>query len=118
LLVSTSPVTSLDLPLNLADSLHGFQLSFIKEHAEAVMKASPVDYVKNAKIYGSLFNFQNDANIVSCVDTGFFVDHAEPLQALKRVRDEYMWPLGELLDGHEFLVILEAKIRGHQHLAG
>ena len=51
------------------------------------------------------------SGLVSSVDSGFFVDHAEPLEALAWVRQEMVWPLGELADGHEFLLILEARHR-------
>ena len=47
---------------------------------------------------------------ISSVDTNFFVDHAEPLKALNRVREGGLdWPLGELLDGHEFLLMIEIR---------
>lgn len=37
--------------------------------------------------------------------TEFYVDHTEPLEALE-VFKKRGWCLGELLDGHEYLVIL------------
>ena len=75
------------------------------------MEASPVGYIKDAKLRGHVFSPGDTSGLVSCVDTGFFVDHAEPLEALELVREELDWPLGELLDGHEFLLILEARRR-------
>lgn len=44
--------------------------------------------------------------MVSGVDTNFFVDHEEPLEALKDVRKELDWPLGDLPDGSEFLILM------------
>ena len=43
---------------------------------------------------------------VSCVYTEFYVDHAEPLEVLEVFKKARGWCLGELLNGHEFLLIL------------
>jgi hypothetical protein len=56
--------------------------------------------------------------MVSSVDTNFFVDHTEPLEALAFVKENMDWPLGELIDGHEFLLILEAKRRARSRSRG
>lgn len=97
--------------LNAVGSISTIRLDFIKEHAEGIMKASPIGYVKDAKLRGSLFNSDDVSGLVSSVDTGFWVDHAEPLEALKRARDRVDWPLGDSHDGHEFLLVLEARRR-------
>jgi hypothetical protein len=76
------------------------------------MGASPILYVRTARLCGSLFNPEDTSGLVSSVDTSFFVDHTEPLEALVWVREEFEWPLGELSDGHEFLLILEGRRRG------
>ena len=78
------------------------------------MKASPVAYVRSARPQGTYFDSSDTSGVVCSVDTGFFVDHAEPLEALACVRESMEWPLGELLDGHEFLLILQAR----RHRAG
>ena len=75
------------------------------------MRASPISYVKDAKLRGSVFDTGDTSGVVSCVDTGFFVDHNEPFEALQCLQVEMEWPLGELLDGHEFLFIVEARKR-------
>lgn len=75
------------------------------------MKSSPVEYVQNAQLRGSLFHPGDGSDLVSCADTGFFVDHDEPLEALTWVREIMDWPLGELLDGHEFIMIIETRHR-------
>ena len=75
------------------------------------MRASPISYVRSAKAYGSLFDPADTSGMVSGVDTNFFVDHTEPLEALAWVREIMDWPLGELIDGHEFLFILEVRRR-------
>jgi len=73
------------------------------------MKASPVSYVRNAKLQGQLFNPKDACGLVSSVDTAFYVDHEEPLEALAWVRESMEWPLGELLEGYEFILVLQAK---------
>jgi len=86
-------------------------LEFMKDNAQSIMKASPVGYVRDAKLRGKLFDSEDTSGLVSSVDTGFFVDHEEPLEALAWVRESMDWPLGELLDGHEFILILQARSR-------
>jgi hypothetical protein len=75
------------------------------------MEVSPVEYVRDAKLAGSLFDSKDTTGRVCCVNSGFFVDHCEPLEALAWVRDVMEWPLGDLFDGHEYLLILEARRR-------
>ena len=75
------------------------------------MQVSLICYVKDAKLCGSVFDPGDTSGLVSCVDTRFFVDHNEPLEALQYLKVEMEWPLGELLDGHEFLFIAEARKR-------
>ena len=75
------------------------------------MKSSPIRYVREAKLRGSLFDPEDPNDLASSVDTGFFVDHEEPLNALTWVRESTHWPLGELLDWFEFFPVLEVKRR-------
>ncbi|KAL2417770.1 hypothetical protein ABEF95_010206 [Exophiala dermatitidis] len=84
---------------------------FIRDNASTVMKESPVEYVRNAELRGNLFDPDDTSGVISSVCTNFFVDHAEPLEALKWVRQRHSWPLGELLDGDEFLLMIEAPLR-------
>ena len=70
------------------------------------MKASPVDYVQGAELRGNLFDSVDVSGALSSAYTSFFLDHAEPFDALKRVRENGRWPLGDLLEGHEFLLVL------------
>jgi hypothetical protein len=90
-------------------SIDTVSLGFIKENAESIMQASPVSYVRDAKLRGKLFQPTDDSGLVCSADTGFHVDHEEPLEALARVRQWREWPLGELIDGHEFVLIIQAK---------
>ena len=63
-------------------------LGFIGKYAEDVMEASPVSYVKDAKLRGSVFAPDDTSGLVSAVDSGFFVDHNELLEALASVTEE------------------------------
>lgn len=86
-------------------------VSFIRDNAEAIMKASPIGYVKDAELRGSLFDPEDASGVVSSVYIKFFVDHTEPLEALAWVREGLDWPLGELLDGYKFLFMLAVRRR-------
>lgn len=86
-------------------------LNFAKDNAEAIMKASPIPYIREAKLYGTLFEQDDTTGLVCGVNTGFFVDHEEPLDALMTIRETQEWPLGDLPDGHEYLLLLPAKQR-------
>lgn len=101
--------------LKLMVSLGGIisvSTDFIRNNANSVMKQSPIEYVKNAVPRGNLFEPDDASGVISSVCTNFFVDHTEPLEALRWVRQEGLeWPLGELLDGHEFFLIMETRLR-------
>lgn len=73
------------------------------------MKNSPVQYLRDAKLRGSLFEENCTSGAISSVFTDFYVDHAEPLDALLVYKTRHQWVLGELLDGHEFLIILPIR---------
>lgn len=60
-------------------------LDFVREHGEAIMNASPISYIRNAKPHGKVFDPEVADGTISCVDTSFFVDHTEPLEALECV---------------------------------
>lgn len=86
-------------------------VGFIRDNAEAIMKVSPISYVKDAELRGSLFDPDDTSGAISSVNTKFFVDHTEPLEALSWVREGLDWPLGELLDGYEFLIMIKVRRR-------
>ncbi|KZM22897.1 uncharacterized protein EKO05_0001285 [Ascochyta rabiei] len=64
-------------------------LDMVRGRARGIMDASPVEYVKGAKLVGSLFGREREDGEASvyCADTEFWVDHAEPMAALKVVRE-------------------------------
>lgn len=81
--------------------------------AQQIMKDSPVAYVRDAKLRGSVFSCgeKDNTHLVSGVDTEFFVDHAEPEEALMDIHmhGSWTWPLGGLPEGHEFLLLFENR---------
>ena len=80
-------------------------LQYIRDNAAAIIESSPVSYVRNAELHGTLFNSVEDDGTVSCANTGFFVDHTKPLQAMSIARERTAWPIGDLINGHEFLLL-------------
>ncbi|CAG8402782.1 unnamed protein product [Penicillium salamii] len=86
-------------------------LDLIQQHAREIMQVSPISYIRSAQLHGSLFDSSTESGLVSGVNTRFFVDHVEPLEALEEVKAKWHWPLGELEEGHEFLMILQARLR-------
>jgi hypothetical protein len=73
------------------------------------MSTSPIPYVQAAKPQGTLFGEENPSGLISVVDTSFFVDHDEPLRALEAIKRNRHWPLGDLPDGYEYLLMLEIR---------
>lgn len=73
------------------------------------MERSPIKYVKDATLRGNLFDARDTSGSISSVCTNFFVDHTEPLAALREIQQELDWPLGDLLDGHEFLLVIDRR---------
>lgn len=96
---------------DLTGGINSVAVGFIRDNAEAIMKVSPITYVKGAELRGSLFDPEDASGVVSSVYTNFFVDHTKPLKALAWVREGLDWPLGELLDGYEFLLMIEVRRR-------
>jgi hypothetical protein len=108
-------------PFTISAVLRGFgrgvediDLTMTKHYGRGIMKLSPVKYVREAKVTGSLFegtiDGQEENRIVCCADTEFWVDHSEPEEALEAMKGKGIaWPFGDLPEGHEFLVIVEVK---------
>lgn len=84
---------------------HSFDPNFIKEHAEKVMAVSPIPYVRDA-IFGDV-----DDDVIPTVDTDFFVDHTEPVQALESVKASGVNWFGGLPDRHEYLLFINPPER-------
>lgn len=71
---------------------------------------SPVEYVKSMDLRGSLFEDMCSSGAVSSVFTSFYVDHTEPLTTLAKYKTRNQWLLGDLLEGHKFLIILPVQL--------
>jgi hypothetical protein len=57
-------------------------LTFCQRNAKSILVGSPVAYVKDMELCGSLFEGGCTTGAVSCVFTNFYVDHNQPLEAL------------------------------------
>jgi hypothetical protein len=76
-------------------------------HTRNILLSSPVSYLHTAKVSGSLFDPEDTTGALASVFTKFYVDHEEPLAAKAEFEGEHSsWPLGDLLEGHEYLVII------------
>ncbi|KPI45758.1 uncharacterized protein AB675_866 [Cyphellophora attinorum] len=90
---------------------HGLEkvnLSMTQKYAATTMASCPIVYVREAKLRGSLFGESGaETGVKSCADTKFYVDHQEPVQALNAAKQSGLeWPLGDLPEGHEFLLLI------------
>jgi len=89
-------------------SIQRIDLAFMKSNAIKVLGPTPVEYLKSPCLRGTLFEEQPiDPTAISSIFTKFYVDHHEPLEVLKKY--ESTWPLGALLDGHEFFVLVKLE---------
>ncbi|KFA50737.1 hypothetical protein S40293_11535 [Stachybotrys chartarum IBT 40293] len=117
-IMSSHPAACLAAAASFGTTIEKVSLDFIAQNAATVMSASPISYVHDAKLSGTLFDPADSTGIVSGVNTNFFVDHKEPLEALALVRESWDWPLGNLPDGHEYLLILPGKQRRSMSRSG
>lgn len=107
-IASSQPFACMALARAVGRGIEAVDLSFIREFARGVVKASPVGYVREGGLRGSLHD-GGDEGVVSAVETRFWVDHAEPDEAVRVVRGAgRKWALGEVLpEGCEFLLLVE-----------
>lgn len=91
------------------DGIKNVQLEIIRKHGKAVVEACPIEAFGETTPKGSLFEGEVLDGTVSSIDPRFFVDHREPLQVLEKCKARAEWPLGALLDGYEFFLIVKAK---------
>ncbi|MCJ1377439.1 hypothetical protein MMC17_000534 [Xylographa soralifera] len=109
-ILSSHPAAILAALRAFGPGIEEVDLGVAREHACAIIRESPVTYVRMAKLHGSLFERGVTDGAVSSADSGFWVDHQEPLDTLKAIRDRgRVWPFGELVDGHEFLLLVKAE---------
>ncbi|KAK0655420.1 hypothetical protein B0T16DRAFT_317604 [Cercophora newfieldiana] len=118
-IMSSHPAACMALSKACADfALPNIPLDFAQVHATTVIASSPIAYVQDAKLRGSLFSEGSSNGLVSGVDSGFFVDHEEPLAALAWLRERGQWQLGDLPDGHEFLLVFDSARRRRWRSSG
>ncbi|OJD21471.1 hypothetical protein ACJ73_07186 [Blastomyces percursus] len=110
-IMSSHPAACMAAASSYGMGIEKVPLGLIEGNAKAVIEASPIPYIRNAKLCGTLFNPEDSTGLICGVNTGFFVDHEEPLEVLETVRQNWQWPLGNLPDGHEYLLILPGKHR-------
>jgi len=91
------------------DNLSPLEKACLAAFFQKEILVSPVSYVSTMHLHGSLFSDNCNTGAVSSVNTSFYVDHEEPLEALAAYKASAPWVLGELLDGHEYLLILPAS---------
>ena len=86
--------------------MNEIDLAFIGANARRVLASSTVGYIKTAELRGTAFGDARDPAVVSSAFTNFYVSHVEPLGILETYVARSIWSLGELLEGHEFLIIV------------
>lgn len=104
-LVSSHPAACNALAKYAAADLKDVNLDFIRVHAKGILQSSPISYLNDAQLRGTLFEDNYNNGSISSVFTKFYVDHTEPLRVLARYQNKGQWCLGELAEGHEFLAI-------------
>ncbi|KAL9109901.1 MAG: hypothetical protein Q9227_005424 [Pyrenula ochraceoflavens] len=117
-IASSHPAACMAAARAFGDGIESIDPNFIRLNSSLILRASPIRYIKTARLHGSLFTTttngfnttgtESRTDLVSSAHTDFFVDHTEPLQVLEDLQGQGRhWPLGELLDGHEFLLIIQ-----------
>ena len=113
-IMSSHPAACLAAAKVFCGAIERVSLDYIVTQADAILKSSPIPYIRDARPHGSLF--KDESEMVSGVDTGFFVDHDEPNAALEAIKNDLPWPLGDLAEGHEFLLIIQQRRRSSRLL--
>ncbi|KAL2067022.1 hypothetical protein VTL71DRAFT_1446 [Oculimacula yallundae] len=86
--------------------LQDINFQYMRAEAKKVMATCPVTYVREAKLRGNLFEDGEADGAICCADTQFWVDHQEPdIAHFLLKRNGISWPLGELPEGHEYLLM-------------
>ncbi|KAI0554106.1 hypothetical protein F4679DRAFT_527144 [Xylaria curta] len=110
-IASSQPAACLAAVKAFGTTIEKVSLDFVAKNAASIMETSPVPYIRDSRLRGALFDDKDSTELISGLDTKFLVDHGEPLETLNRVRERWDWPLGELPDGHEYLLIIQGRRR-------
>ncbi|KAF2800573.1 hypothetical protein K505DRAFT_399896 [Melanomma pulvis-pyrius CBS 109.77] len=114
-ILSSHPAAIMAALRAFGNGLENMNFDMARTHAHAIMTCSPVNYVKAATLKADFFGNDIQDGNVWCAFTNFWVDHKEPLGVLKNLNENGIhWPLGELPDGCEYLVIVEGTT-GQDH---
>ncbi|RPA84676.1 hypothetical protein BJ508DRAFT_412438 [Ascobolus immersus RN42] len=94
-------------------------LNATKTHAKGILKGCELDYLRDAPLQGSLFEEDEEERrkvgrerVVSCIQTKNYVDLEDVKDGVAKA-ERKGWPLGELPEGGEFLLIVETP-RGQE----
>ncbi|KZT72302.1 hypothetical protein DAEQUDRAFT_755157 [Daedalea quercina L-15889] len=103
---SSHPATCAALARLARTAVGSLDLDFTHTHARDVLAQTPVRYLDDAELHGSLFGGDHPRGAVCSIFTRFYIDHEEPLRVLQTFKDVENWSLGELHEGYEFLVVV------------
>ena len=109
-LVQSSPQAVLNAKYSLSDGISNFEPMYTSHHMRSIFSSCPVNYIRHANHNDASLDGTCDNRPLCSIDTGFYVDHTEPLEVLRAVHRDRpgQWCLGDLREGHEFLLILPA----------
>jgi hypothetical protein len=108
-ILSSHPAAIMAATRAFGHGIEHLNFDLAKKHGKDIMAASPVDYIRSARLNGSIFEKFYD---VCYAFTDFWVDHKEPRDVLARVMKKGRgWPLGQLPDGCEYLALVDGGER-------
>ena len=68
--------------ISIGTSICSADTYFCQQFTKSIIENSPVDYVHEIKLCGSLFDVNCKMRAISAVFTMFYIDHTELLEAL------------------------------------
>lgn len=88
-------------------SMSTFDKYFIRKNVSRLLALCNVQYLLGRPLVGSWFEptIEYKVRAVAQVNSEFYIDHTESFQALESLPVDVHWPLGPLLEGHEFIVV-------------
>ncbi|KAI1435091.1 hypothetical protein GGR50DRAFT_694427 [Xylaria sp. CBS 124048] len=104
-IMSPHPAACVAAASSFGESIEHISLAFIDRNLDVVIGSSPIHSIYFATPYGSLFHPLDASGLVCGATYRFFVDREEHNAALRRVRATRNWPLGDLPDGCQYLLM-------------
>ncbi|CDO68599.1 hypothetical protein BN946_scf184996.g30 [Trametes cinnabarina] len=77
------------------------------EAARILSKAGTPEPISHLQLRGAFLGEEGGS---FSAFTAFFVDHNEPLQVLQTYMSRDRWSFGDLLDGHQFLILVPVPV--------